>query len=817
MPDALITDIRIAIRTLVKARGFTAAVVLTLGLAMALCAAVLLVVNAYLIRELPYPAASRLYAVPYAPPGEAAPQDMETLNWRALDDVIEHPIAWDLDMFYLIGGEHAESAPGAWVTPGFMQGLGIDAAIGRGFDADAFRTGSPQVALISHGLWQRRFGGDAAILGRRFEAYVSDRPEEAETFTIVGVLPPGFWHLNPYTDILTPLRAETYPYLVRLREGVPAADAAARITALVRARARGVRHDFQAQLVSIHDGYVAGVRPVLRAVTAAAGLVLLVAAANVAALLLIRATRRQREMAVRMALGAGRAGIARVLAVEGLLLAFGATAVGLAAGGLATAWLAPIIQRELGRPAPGLRAAAAASSTQPGAFGIDGSIILVAVGAALIMALACAIFPLAASWRSNLQSALHSATRSATEGRGSQRARSILIALEIAASLALVAGSTLMVRSVVRMIGMDFGIRAERVLSAPVALRQRNYPTPADRLGFYERLLPRLTGIPGVESASLGHWYPLQQPRGLEVQAEDSGQRARAAARRSAQVPVLAAGAGWFETLGVPIVAGRTFTTADRQGTEPVAIVSQSLARLLWPDDTALGSRVFVPDESDTAVAAPVGRIIVGVARDVRQTPADETLADLYVPLLQTPSRFARIYVRTAGAPASWLPAVRSAVREVDPEVTLDRAEPLQTTIDAQSARPKFLASLLTTFALVAALLALVGVYGVIAYAVRQREREIAVRMAVGAEPRRITRLFLRQGLIVLFTGLALGLLGSLGAGRMLESQLFGVAPSDPASLVLACTAFAAAGLLAVWWPARRAAATDPAGVLRDE
>ena len=804
MADTLVTDIRIAIRTLVKARGFTAAVVLTLGVAMALCATVLLVVNGYLIRDLPYPAASRLYTVRYAPPGEPAPQDMETFNWRALDDVIEHPIAWDLDMFYLVGGEHTESAPGAWVTPGFMEGLGIRAAVGRGFDPDAFRTGSPQVALISHSLWQRRFSGDTAIVGRRFEAYVSDRPEEAETFTIVGVLPPGFWHLNPYTDIFTPLRADTYPYLVRLREGVPPADAAARITALVRAGARGVRHDWQAQLVSTHDGYVASVRPVLRAVTAAAGLVLLVAAANVAALLLIRATRRRREVAVRMALGAGRAGIARVLAVEGLLLAFGATAVGLAAGALATAWLAPVIQRELGRPAPA------------GAFGVDGSIVLIALGAGLIMAFACAVFPLAASWRSNLQHALHSATRSATEGRGSQRARSLLIVLELAASFALVVSSTLMVRSVMRMISVDFGIRAERVLAAPVTLRQRKYPGPSDRLEFYERLLPRLSEIPGVESASLGDWYPLQQPRS----AGPAGRRRRsgAEARRSARAPVLAAGTGWFETMGVPIVGGRSFTSADRQGAEPVAIVSQSLARQLWPGGGALGSRVFLPNDGDAgADTVPAARIVVGVARDVRQTPADDNLADLYVPLLQTSSRFALIYIRTTGTPATWLPAVRSVVREVDPEVTLDRAEPLQAAIRAQSARPTFLASLLGAFALVAALLALVGVYGVIAYAIRQREREIAVRMAIGAEPRRIVRLFLRQGLVVLASGLTLGLLASLGAGRMLESQLFGVAPGDPVSLALAFASFAAAGLLAVWWPARRAAATDPAGVLKEE
>jgi predicted permease len=374
----------------------------------------------------------------------------------------------------------------------------------------------------------------------------------------------------------------------------------------------------------------------------------------------------------------------------------------------------------------------------------------------------------------------------------------------------------MMIRSVIRMVHVDFGIRAERVLAAPLTLRQRSYPTATDRLAFYERLLPRLPEIPGVQSVSLGDWYPLQQPRTRDVFAEAGGTGSKAG--RGAPAPVLAASPGWFETLGVSIVAGRGFTAADREGREPVAIVSQSLARQLWPEGGALGSRVFVSADDETNVPGrSMARVVVGVVRDVRQTQADENLADVYVPLLQRPSRFAQIYIRTAGAPMAWLPALRSAVRDVDPEVTLDRAEPLQAGIAAQSARPKFLASLLATFALIAGLLALVGVYGVIAYAVRQREREIAVRMAIGADPVRITRLFLSQGLMVLASGLGLGLIAAAGAGRMLQSQLFGVTAGDPGSLIVACSAFASAGILAVWWPARRAAATDPAIVLKEE
>jgi hypothetical protein len=242
----VLTDLRGAFRTLLRARGFSTTVVVTLSLGLTLCTAVLASVNAYLVRGLPYPSAERLYSIHYSAPGSDEPDDLETVNWGSLADIVEHPIAWDLDMFYLVGDDHPESAPGAWVTPDFVAGLGVKPALGRGLDASAFVPGSPQVALISHRLWQGRFGGDPAIVGRHFDAYVSDRPDEAERFTIVGVLAPDFWHMNPYTDILAPLRAATYPYMARLREGVTPAAAADRITALVRAERPGVPQGWHA-------------------------------------------------------------------------------------------------------------------------------------------------------------------------------------------------------------------------------------------------------------------------------------------------------------------------------------------------------------------------------------------------------------------------------------------------------------------------------------------------------------------------------------------------------------------------------------------
>ena len=795
------TELRIAARSLAKSPGFALAAVITLGLGVALCAAVLLVLNAYLFRALPYPAAERLYSIRYSAAGQTPPPNLQTLDWRSLDDVVEHPIAWDLDVFSLIGGERSESVPGAWVTPGFVQGFGIQPAIGRGFDSDAFKPGGPNVALISDRLWRTRYAADPAIVGRQFSAYVSDRPDEAEAFTIVGVMPAKFWHLNPYTEVLVPLRAATYPYMVRLREGVLPGVAIERITALVRAGTTVPNAEWRANLESTHAAYVERLRPILRSVAIAAGLVLLVALANVAGLLLIRTTRRQKEIAVRRALGASRVAVARLLLIEALIIGAGATLVGVLAGGLLMQWLAPIVQRELGRTAPG----------GVSAFSFDTPIIGAAALCGLLAAIACTVGPLLAASRVGLLGSLQGGGRGTTEGRGSQRARSVLIALEVAASLALLAGSTLMMRSVINLLQVDFGIEAGNVASVPMTLRQRTYPQPAGRLAFYERAIARVEAIPGIESVATTNWWPLQAPQPRLLQVERSG------ARVEGRAGVIGTSPAYFATLGIPLVAGRVFTPRDRIGSEPVAIISDTLAKRLWPGGGSIGTHVNLIDESQRGERRSSALQVVGIVRDVRQTPEDDDLADLYVPVLQAPGRFSWMYVKTAGDPLTWMPQLRSAFAEIDPEISFETPRTLQAAIAQQASRQKFMAWLLGGFSTVAGLLALVGVYGVIAYAVRQREREIAVRIAVGADPHRITRLFVIEGSRVMLAGLALGVAGAVGAGRALESQLFGVPPIDPMTLLTTTAGFALAGYVAIWWPARRAAATDPAAALKEE
>jgi putative ABC transport system permease protein len=795
----LLQDLRLAVRSMLRLRGFAATAIFTLALGMTLSTTAVVVMKAYLFQELPYPDADRLYSVRYGVPGEDHPRRLEQLDWQTLSDVIEYPVAWDLDMFYLIGGDHAESIPGAWVTQGFMEALGIRPALGRVFDSNAFAAGGMNVALISHRLWTSRFASDPDVVGRTFRAYVSDRPQEAEAFTIVGVLPSGFWHVNGYTDILAPLRGPTYPYMVRLRAGATPAQATARIATLVRSGSGPVGPTWTPTLTATHEEYVGRTRPVLRAATAASLLVLLVACTNVAVLLLVRAVGRQREMAVRTALGASRGAIARLLIAEAIVL--GAVVTGLAL--TLTRWLlgalAPVIQQQLGRPAPG----------GASAFAIDWTTAGVAVAIGMLTALGCTLAPMVTSWRPRLQSVLQSGSRSATEGPRGRWMRAGLITLEIAASLTLLAGSTLMLRTVMTLLGTDLGISAEGTVMSSITLRQNRYQDAPARTTIFETIETRLMALPGTAAVGLTTAWPLQQPvlRSIETAGASNRAVARAGVHR--------VNAMYFASLAIPLVSGRAFSPADRTGSEPVVVVSESLARQLWPDGAALGRLILVPQEQERGEAVPPERVIVGVVRDVRQHPADIELADVYVPLQQAVGRSAFVLLRTGASPDQAIAPFRAAFRDIDPEISVQTARPLQMLVDELTARPRFLTALLGGFALVAALLALIGVSSVVAYGVQQREREIAVRIALGADPGRLARLFVRQGGVLLLGGLALGVLGASGAGRILESQLFGVTPRDPAALGLAVASFAAAGLLAIWLPSRKAAMADPARALR--
>ena len=796
---ALVTDIRAAIRALVSARAFTAVAVLTLSAGLALAGTIVAVVNAYALRALPYPSANRLYRVDYAPPGQPGPRGMEQLDWPALSDVVDLAIAWDLDVFYLLGREYPESAPGAWVTPGYLEGLGVRAAIGRSIGAADFRPDSPSVALISHRLWQSRFGGDTEIVGTSFNAYVSDRPEEPEAFTIVGVLPRDWWHMNVYTDVLAPLKAASYPYQVRLREGVTPAVATRRIDQLIRGGAATLPPRFEVTLTSLQESYIAQLAPMLWAVVAAAGLVLLIASANVAVLMIVRARQRDRELAVRYALGASHTRVMRMLAFEGAIVGAASTAAGLLISRLAVPAFAPFIERALDRRVPGGLAALAP----------DATVTLLVIACGLVLTVLFSLFPIAMVWRLHGRS-MAGSMRGVTDHPGAGRSRALLIALEIAASLTLLVGAALMAASAVRMLDVDFGIEGDEVVTASLALRQRAFPDDQSRVAFFDRLERELSELSDSRAVAFGDWWPLQgsRPRRAETGGSDS---VIATANPFAVSP------NYFATLGIDLVDGRTFTADDRLGREAVVMVSASLASRLWPGERAVGRRLTIhPDGEGQPDNRPDTYSVVGVVRDVRQSHADSDLLDAYLPIAQRTSRFAFVYLRGRMSP-TWDTQLRAAIARVHPEVAIGAPRILSDGIEQERARPRFLAYLLTTFAAFACVLALVGMYGVVAYAVRQRQREIAVRLAIGAAPAAITRLFLRDGARVLAVGLVGGIAGAIALGRVLQSQLYGVRPAEPGVLTIAVFAFGLVAMAAVLWPARRAAATDPAAVLKQE
>lgn len=785
---------RAALKSLLRSRSFATAVILILGVAIALQTSMVAVVNAYLLRSLPYPESDRLHSITYAQQPVFPPEGLEDLEWAALSDVIEHPIAWDLDMFYLLGGEYPEAAPGAWITWGFTQGLGIRPVLGRAFTENDFVPGQPQVALISDALWRDRYARDPRIVGRTFSAYVSDRPDDPEIFTIVGVLPDGFWHFNPYTQVLTPLRGKSYPYLARLAPDVPAAVAAQRIERLARDANLTVPENWRVEVRPTHAEYTRAARPMLLAVGAAVTIVFLIACANVALLMVLRGMRRRKELAVRMALGAGVGRVARLLLAESIALTAAATAFGLGLAWFTLRTFGPTIEMQLGRRVPGGTAA----------MTLDWTVLAIMSAALLAVAVILSLAPLAGGRR--IFAALRD--RRTTSQPAGRHTRSALIVVEVGGSLALLVGCGLMARTVVGLLDVDTGMRVDGLVNASLAMRQQSYPDPAGRSALLERLLTTLRAQhPNV---ALSTPTPLATYNPIEVTTQsDSGTVIGPTSVRHVT-------SGYFELIELPIIGGRAISDVDRWSAPPVAVVSQSMARRFWPGANPVGRTVRLVEQRAGRDTAIVDRTVVGVARDARQSPTDADLVDLYVPLTQTAGRFASIVVRTPPTPQAWT-SLRRAVSSVDDELAVGTVQDLGEMMSRQLSRPRFLAALFTAFGVFAAVLGAFGLYVVIAYAVKQREHEIAVRMAVGATGQNIVRMVLRDGSWVVVAGLLFGVAGALAVGRLLQAQLFGVQAADIGTIIAATLALALVSFGAVWWPARRASRTDPVVALRAE
>jgi putative ABC transport system permease protein len=823
--DTIVREIRHALRSLARSPGFTAVTVVTLALGIGANVAIFSVVDAVLLRPLPFPEPDELTTVWLHNPAQGIDEDITSypsfLDWREGGSSFERMVGVRGLSVNLTGaageaGGEAEELRGAAVTEGFFSMLGVAPALGRGFSDREGVDGDTRVTVLSHELWTRRFGADRSILGRAIRL-------GGEPYRVVGVMPPGarfpedaeLWMPLSFDGPLQGLReargALFLPVYGRLSDGVTLARAQAEMDA-VAARLEERYPDANAGtgilLEPLAETVVGDVRQTLLVLLGAVALVLLIACANLANLLLARGAGHTRELAVRAALGAGGVGLARRVMVESLLLGFAGGALGLAG---ATAGVRALLALA---PADLPRIAALGGPEAVGALGVSWPVFVFALAAALATGLLFGLLPALRAARVAPGEALRTGgAGSVGPGGPLGRARHAFVAVQFALALVLLAGAGLMVRSGVLLQRVDPGFEPRGVLSFRISLPSAEYPEGEPVRSFYRRLLESLEGAPGVESADAVSTLMLSRlPNSAPIAVEGATDVSEADA--NLPIPYDAVSPGFFRTLRIPLLDGRTFTAADRAGGTPVAVVNRALARRYFPEGRAVGGRLTFGDPSSDAEWIEV----VGVVGDARRSGLErEARPSVYLPTGQwTPHRMT-VVARTAGEPAALVPAVRRAVRELDPEQPVTEVRTLGEALARTGDTRRFATWLIGLFSVVAVALAAVGIYGVMAYAVGRSRREIGVRIALGAHPGQVARGVVARGMKLVVAGLAVGLAGAFALTRFLGTLLYGTGPTDPLTFALVVTALAGVALAANLLPARRAARTDPLTVLREE
>lgn len=814
--DTLLQDIRYAIRSLAKAPGFAAITILTLALGIGANTAIFSVVNAVVLKPLPYPQPDRLVYVTTQFPTlgfdqfwMSVPEFREYRDWSTSYEVIG---GYSVGASNL-GAEQPMRPVRALVTDGLMDALGVAPVMGRGLTREDTLPGAEDVAVLSTELWERAFGGDPAALNRVVDI-------DGTKTRIVGIMPRGYDVHDQRVELWLPLtidpaspgnRAGHFLYLVgRLKDGVQIGQARAELDTLIQRwqtdfpgthTPHPVNH--RLRIDPLKDDIVGSVASALWVLQGAVGFVLLIACANLANLLLARAETRQREFAVRVALGAGVGRMLRQFVTEGVILALVASAAGI---GLAYAGLQAIV------------ATNSAGIPLASGIAIDGTVLLFTLAVAIVTGFIFGLAPLVLARGLNLNSTLKEAgTRGGSSGPGRRRARNVLVVAEVALAVVLVIGAGLLIRSFANLMSVDAGFDRSKMVTFGLVLPSATYP-PAQRAAFFSRVTDRLAGIPGVQAVSVMSGLPPLRA----VNANDTDFEHITADENDADTPSENVDYWQFvsheyvETMGIPVIRGRDFAPQD-VGANPVAMVNETLARKFFGDVDPVGRRVK-PGFGD---ALP-WFTIVGVLKDVKQGGVDEeTGTELYLlynqnPALGAPSSM-NVVVRTAADPDALAPEIRRVVREADASLPIVRYRSMDEVFADAVARPRFLTTLLGIFAALALLLAAIGTYGILSYAVTERRQEIGIRMALGASRGSVLGIVLKHGLTLAAIGLAIGLAASLWLTRLLQAQLFDVRPADPMTMAAVALFIAAVAIVACLVPARRATLVDPMIVLRQD
>src|SRR5215203_2447489 len=810
----LLQDLRYGVRVLLKSRGFALVAVVTLALGIGASTAAFSVVHAALLRPLPFPGQERLVvawkrdAASDNPFVELSVADFR--DWQAQNQSFESLAAMPTTVYgygyVLTGRGEPVQLESAKVTGRFFSVLGARAAVGRVFDEADDRVGGPALAVISDHLWRERFGASPEVVGQTLTL-------NQTAFNVIGVMPPAFTFPSG-VDLWIPLQTVSNPrslenrgvvYLQtigRLKDGVTREQAEADLNTII-ARLAAQYPETQAAgqrvvLTPLADHLFGDAKPALWALFGATALLLLVGAANIANLTLARATSRRRELAVRVALGASRWRLAAQLLVESLVLAL----TGGAAGLLLASWLIEL-----------LTALAPADIPRLEDVSLSGAALLASVAFTLVTTAVFGLLPALSASQFNLSETLSEAGGKLTNARAGSRLRGALVVGEVALTLVLVAGASLILRSFLNLSSVPLGFDPRGVLTMQLRLTGARYGTPEARREFFRQLIERLEAQPGVVAASGVLTRPLEGTVGWDYDFAAGGQPGDDA-RRNPDANFEVVNPHYFRTFAVPFKAGREFDERDRAGAEPAVIISESLAgRYFGSAANAVGKRIKLsPEEADEP-----WRVVVGVAGDVRYRELQHTRLDIYVPHAQATPYLNHFAVRSTLPPSDALALVRREVAALDAGLAVSRVATMEEQVAVRLARPRFTAVLLNWLALMALLLAGVGVFGVTAYAVAQRTRELGLRMALGARPRDILLLVVWHGLKLAALGIVPGLLGALIMTRWLSSLLYGVSASDPLTYAGVALLTACVALLACLVPARRATKVDPMVALRYE
>jgi predicted permease len=829
MLEILWQDMRYGARMLRKNPGFTAVAVLTLALGIGANTAIFSVVNAVLLRPLPYPEPGQLVQLRADWSGKPNSVIGSTtfVEVKAQSQSLARIAAYCGGDMTLTGAGSAERIVAGAVTPEFFPLLGVQPALGRNFTREEDTPNGPKAAILGHGLWQSRFGGDANVLGRTITL-------NQQSYTVVGILPARFQYPEPF-QLWTPLAlGETgaggagtlakygegqwlLSVIARLKPGVTVEQAQTELQTIARrlqpARPDeaqpaggpremgpgGSRGDTVLTLVGLHEQVVGDVKGALLVLLGGVAFVLLIACANVANLLLARAAARQREMAVRAALGAGRLRVARQLLTESVLLSLAGGGFGL----LLAFWGVRALGQWSGASLPSMHG-----------IGIDAWVLAFTLGVSVITGLGFGLAPAVQAWRTDVNAALKEEGRSETGGHR-KSLRHLLVVSEVALALVLLIGAGLLIKSFSRLMDVNPGFRTDGVLTFQVTLTEGK--SSSQRVNFVQQIIERLNALAGVQAAAATDSLPLTDfaritPAEIEGRPPIDLRKAKPGEVKPASRPTVTY--DYFNAMGIRVRKGRAFTSQDARPAAGVVIVNEAFEKHHFPGESALGQRIHLR----ASKGGPRWLTVVGVASNVRQRGlAQDVKLEVYNPVLDDIGETMSFVLRTSGEPAHLISDVRAVMAELEPNQPIHNVMTMEQRLANTTTSRRLNTALLGSFAALALLLAVVGIYGVMSYAVTQRRREIGVRMALGAQKSDVLGLIIHGGLRLTLWGVAVGVAGAFALTRYLSSLLYSVKPTDPWTFLSVAVALIGVAVLACWVPARRAARIDPMVALRYE